>query len=109
MDDSDPFDGSQMNETETKAPGRRTSMSFATALSLSLNNLMTKKARTFLTAFAGSIGIIGIALIMSLSSGVQAYINGVERDTLSRLPDHHRRQLDGHERHDGSNAGHQRR
>ena len=86
MDDSDPFDGSQMNETETKAPGRRTSMSFATALSLSLNNLMTKKARTFLTAFAGSIGIIGIALIMSLSSGVQAYINGVERDTLSAYP-----------------------
>ena len=61
-------------------------MSFATALSLSKNNLMTKKARTFLTAFAGSIGIIGIALILSLSNGVQSYIDGVEKDTLSSYP-----------------------
>ena len=61
-------------------------MSFFTALSLSLNNLMTKKGRTFLTAFAGSIGIIGIALILSLSSGVQKYINKVEEDTLSSYP-----------------------
>ncbi len=63
-----------------------TSMSFATALSLSLNNLMTKKMRTFMTAFAGSIGIIGIALIMALSHGIQTYINKVQEDTLSSYP-----------------------
>ena len=65
---------------------QRTSMSFFTALSLSLNNLMTKKARTILTSFAGSIGIIGIALILSISSGIQAYINKVQEDTLSGYP-----------------------
>ncbi len=64
----------------------KTSMSFKTALSLSLNNLMTKKARTFLTSFAGSIGIIGIALILSLSSGFKAYINKVQEDTLTQYP-----------------------
>ncbi len=63
-----------------------TSMSFFTALSLSLNNLMTKKTRTFLTAFAGSIGIIGIALILSLSNGVQRYIDRVQEETLSTYP-----------------------
>ncbi|MBP5726071.1 MAG: ABC transporter, partial [Clostridia bacterium] len=62
------------------------SMSFLTALNLSLNNLMTKKGRTFLTAFAGSIGIIGIALILSLSNGVNRYIERVQRDTLSSYP-----------------------
>jgi putative ABC transport system permease protein len=61
-------------------------MSFRTALSLSLNNLLTKKGRTILTAFAGSIGIIGIALILSLSSGMQAYINDIQEDTLSTYP-----------------------
>ena len=61
-------------------------MSFGTALSLSLNNLMTKKGRTMLTAFAGSIGIIGIALILSLSAGVNMFIERVERDTLSSYP-----------------------
>lgn len=61
-------------------------MSFTTALRLSLNNLMTKKGRTILTSFAGSIGIIGIALILSLSTGVQNYINKVEEDTLSSYP-----------------------
>ncbi len=61
-------------------------MSLFTALSLSLNNLMTKKARTFLTSFAGSIGIIGIALILALSSGVNAYINQVQEETLSSYP-----------------------
>lgn len=61
-------------------------MNFITALSLSLNDLMTKKGRTILTSFAGSIGIIGIALILSLSSGVQLYINKVEEDTLSSYP-----------------------
>ena len=64
----------------------KTSMSFFTALSLSLNNLMTKKTRTFMTAFAGSIGIIGIALILSLSSGIQTYIDKVQEDTLSSYP-----------------------
>ena len=61
-------------------------MSFKTALSLSLNNLMTKKGRTLLTSFAGSIGIIGIALILSLSNGVQTYINQVENDTMASYP-----------------------
>lgn len=82
--DSDPFDG--VSETEGKAKGRKTSMSFFTAMALSLNNLMTKKGRTFMTAFAGSIGIIGIALIMSLSSGAQDYIDRVQEDTLSSYP-----------------------
>ena len=66
--------------------GRKTSMSFLTALSLSLNNLMTKKGRTVLTSFAGSIGIIGIALILALSSGINTYINQVQEDTLSSYP-----------------------
>ncbi|MBO6229819.1 MAG: ABC transporter ATP-binding protein/permease [Ruminiclostridium sp.] len=65
---------------------RKTSMSFFTALSLSLNNLMTKKGRTVLTAFAGSIGIIGIALILSLSNGVQIYIDNIQHDTLASYP-----------------------
>lgn len=65
---------------------RRTSMKFLTALHLSLNNLMTKKGRTILTSFAGSIGIIGIALILAISTGVQNYINKVEEDTLSSYP-----------------------
>jgi len=69
---------------KTKKP--KTSMSFFTALSLSFNNLMTKKTRTILTAFAGSIGIIGIALILSLSNGIQVYIDNVQRDTLSSYP-----------------------
>ena len=65
---------------------KKPSMSFLTALSLSLNNLFTKKARTILTSFAGSIGIIGIALILSLSAGFNQYINNVQRDTLSQYP-----------------------
>ena len=65
---------------------RKKSMSFFTALSLSLNNLMTKKARTFMVSFAGSIGIIGIALILSVSTGVNNYINAVQRDTLASYP-----------------------
>ncbi len=86
-DDSAPFteeDRKKENKKESKLG--KTSMSFFTAFSLSLTNLMTKKGRTFLTAFAGSIGIIGIALILSLSSGVQNYINKVEEDTLSSYP-----------------------
>ena len=82
--DSDPFDApDDMNST---ARLKKTSMSFFTALALSTNNLMTKKARTLLTAFAGSIGIIGIALIMSLSNGIQNYIDKVQEDTLSSYP-----------------------
>ncbi len=96
-EDSDPYSPDE-EEKETyseendlsadqKVRGKqRTSMSFKTALGLSLNNLMTKKARTFLTSFAGSIGIIGIALILALSHGIQLYINKVQEDTLSTYP-----------------------
>ncbi len=69
-----------------KKAAKKTSMSFATALSLSKNNLLTKKGRTILTSFAGSIGIIGIALILALSNGIQAYIDTVQEDTLSTYP-----------------------
>lgn len=69
-----------------KAKRQKTSMSFFTALSLSLNNLMTKKTRTFLTSFAGSIGIIGIALILALSNGISLFIDKVQEDTLSSYP-----------------------
>ena len=86
-DDSKPFTKEDReNEKGTKAKDGRTAMKFFTALRLSLNNLMTKKGRTLLTAFAGSIGIIGIALILSISNGVQSYINRVEEDTLSSYP-----------------------
>ncbi|MBP3326024.1 MAG: ABC transporter ATP-binding protein/permease [Coprococcus sp.] len=87
IDDSNPFsDEEEAKESENPYEPRKTSMSFFTAFSLSLNNLMTKKGRTFLTAFAGSIGIIGIALILSLSSGFQGYINDVQEETLSSYP-----------------------
>ena len=66
--------------------GKKTSMSFFTAFALSLNNLMTKKGRTILTSFAGSIGIIGIALILALSTGINSYINQVQQETLSSYP-----------------------
>jgi putative ABC transport system permease protein len=72
--------------TKKRVKTKKISMSFFTALLLSLTNLMTKKTRTFLTAFAGSIGIIGIALILSLSDGMQNYISSVEEDTLSSYP-----------------------
>lgn len=84
VSDSNPF-----NETETNVDTsvlKRPDMSFKMACSLSLNNLMTKKARTFLTSFAGSIGIIGIALIMSLSHGMQSYIDQMENDTMASYP-----------------------
>ncbi|MBR1653830.1 MAG: ABC transporter ATP-binding protein/permease [Clostridia bacterium] len=85
-DDSNPYtEEDKKNETNTAKTGK-TSMSYFTALSLSLNNLMTKKGRTFLTSFAGSIGIIGIALILSLSHGVNKYIQKVQEDTLSSYP-----------------------
>ncbi|MBM6676714.1 ATP-binding cassette domain-containing protein [Olsenella uli] len=83
--DSDPFDPAEAPRREAK-PARRTSMSFLTALGLSFNNLMTKKGRTIMTAFAGSIGIIGIAAILALANGVNDYIARVEEDTLSSYP-----------------------
>ena len=83
--DSNPFDGEE-KDVIVNSKHKKTSMSFRTALSLSLNNLMTKKGRTFLTAFAGSIGIIGIALILSLSNGIQKYIDKTEEETLSSYP-----------------------
>ena len=86
IDDSDPYTAEEEEKVAAAKKERRTSMSFLTALSLSLNNLMTKKTRTVLTAFAGSIGIIGIALIMSLSNGIQNYIDKVQADTLSSYP-----------------------
>ena len=84
--DSAPEPAEAESPPKTGVDAGRPSMSFFTALSLSFNNLMTKKARTFLTAFAGSIGIIGIALILSLSNGLQTYINRVEEETLSSYP-----------------------
>ncbi len=89
ISDSNPYESETPVETEKpkrRHKGKAKSMSFFTALSLSFNNLMTKKARTFMTSFAGSIGIIGIALILSLSNGIQLYINKVEEDTLSNYP-----------------------
>ena len=98
VSDSDPFTCPEPEKKEAldkkaakkaaKAERKKlkTSMSFLTALSLSKNNLLTKKARTILTSFAGSIGIIGIALILSLSNGVQVYIDQVQSDTLSSYP-----------------------
>ena len=83
--DSNPFDPAAAPRREAKPP-RRTSMSFLTALGLSFRNLMTKKGRTAMTAFAGSIGIIGIAAILALSNGVNEYIAKVEEDTLSSYP-----------------------
>lgn len=88
IDDTNPCSNEELkiNTEKNKREATKTSMSFGTALSLSLNNLRTKKARTFMTAFAGSIGIIGIALILSLSSGVKDYIAKVQEDTLSSYP-----------------------
>lgn len=95
IDDSAPYEG---DDSTDKKPSQalthshksrsksKVSMSFGTALSLSFKNLLTKKGRTFLTSFAGSIGIIGIALILSLSNGFQAYINKVQEDTISTYP-----------------------
>ena len=102
VDDSNPYEGEPTEvipsveesqkagykaaKKEKKKKAKKTSMSFFTALSLSMNNLMTKKGRTILTSFAGSIGIIGIALILALSNGIQGYIDQVQEDTLSTYP-----------------------
>ena len=90
IDDSMPFEAPKAQEevvrkTDVKK-GKKTSMSFWTAFTLSLNNLMTKKGRTFMTSFAGSIGIIGIALILALSNGINIFIAAVQEDTLSTFP-----------------------
>ena len=84
--DTNPYSAEQEAIKKDKKKRKKISMSFPTALSLSFKNLLTKKTRTILTAFAGSIGIIGIALILSLSSGMQTYVNNLERDTLSTYP-----------------------
>ena len=94
VEDTDPFEidveekiaieAEKKTQKETKKKKKK--MSFFTALSLSFNNLLTKKTRTLLTSFAGSIGIIGIALILSLSNGIQTYIDQVQEDTLSTYP-----------------------
>lgn len=83
---SSPSEKFKKTKSQKKSKTKKTSMSMLTALSLSLNNLLTKKTRTFMTAFAGSIGIIGIALILSLSNGIQVYIDKVQKDTLSSYP-----------------------
>ena len=91
--DTNPVTEDEIKKAETefakndkKKKQKKPSMSFFTALSLSFNNLLTKKARTLLTSFAGSIGIIGIALILSLSNGIQAFIDNTQEDTLSSYP-----------------------
>ena len=86
-DDTNPYEESAGEKKESViGKMKKTSMSFFTALSLSLNNLMTKKVRTFMTSFAGSIGIIGIALVLAITTGAQNFISGVEEDTLSSYP-----------------------
>ena len=85
LGDTDPYEEIK-EEIKNNEKSQKTNMSFLTALSLSLNNLMTKKGRTILTAFAGSIGIIGIALILSISHGVQNYINRIQEETLTSYP-----------------------
>ncbi len=92
-DDSNPFEpedsdreSEKIKAEEEKKKGKKPSMSLATAFGLSMRNLATKKGRTFLTAFAGSIGIIGIALVLALSTGIQNYVDKVQNDTLMAYP-----------------------
>lgn len=84
VNDTDPYE--YITALPTRDVFNKVSMSFATALSLSFNNLRTKKARTILTAFAGSIGIIGIGLILAISTGMNVYINNIQKDTMSSYP-----------------------
>lgn len=87
ISDSNPYQAEVAKKDQTKGERlKHTSMSFLTALALSFQNLLTKKARTILTAFAGSIGIIGIALVLALSNGFQSYVDKMQADTLSSYP-----------------------
>ncbi len=90
IDDSNPFDPREESKAEPKPKknrsGKKTSMGFLTAISLSLNNLRTKKGRTILTAFAGSIGIIGISMILALSTGIHNYVDDIQKETLVSYP-----------------------
>ncbi len=93
IDDTNPFEpeaqdfeNEKFKAEEEKKKGRKPSMSMVTAFGLSMRNLATKKGRTFLTAFAGSIGIIGIALVLALSTGIQNYVDKVQNDTLMAYP-----------------------
>lgn len=89
ISDTNPYDGkinTRENKQDNANKSKKTKMSFLTALSLSFNNLMTKKGRTVLVAFAGSIGIIGISLILALSNGFQSYIDKIQEDTLTSYP-----------------------
>jgi len=86
ISDSNPYEGSEETEQTASKKEKRASMSVFTAFMLSLSNLLTKKGRTLMTAFAGSIGIVGIALILSISTGINNYINEVERNTLTSYP-----------------------
>lgn len=86
LSDSNPFNGKEKTKEEQKDKRKKTKMSFWTALSLSFNNLMTKKGRTILVSAAGSIGIIGIALILAVSTGFQNYIDSIQEDTLTSYP-----------------------
>lgn len=86
ISDSDPLTSAELASPQAEAQPKRTKLGFGTAMSLSLNNLLTKKGRTILTSFAGAIGIIGIALILALSNGMNDYISGVESDTMGSYP-----------------------
>ncbi len=89
ISDSNPYDGKKNTKEKkniNKEKSKKTAMSFLTALSLSFNNLMTKKGRTILVAFAGSIGIIGIALILAVSTGFQNYVDSIQEETLTSYP-----------------------
>lgn len=86
QESSDTENQDNIKRAKHRKKAKKPSMSFFTAISLSFNNLLTKKARTILTSFAGSIGIIGIALILALSNGIQVYINTIQRETLSSYP-----------------------
>ena len=103
-DDTNPIqENKKIDSKNDNGKKKRTSMKFFTALRLSLNNLMTKKGRTILTSFAGSIGIIGIALILAISTGVQNYINKVEEDIIF-ISNNNRRVNDRYGKYDGINA-----
>jgi len=86
IDDSNPYNPEEDAEAAPAQTAKKTSMSFLTALSLSFNNLLTKRTRTILTAFAGSIGIIGIALILSFSTGISNYIDNIQQDAMDSFP-----------------------